>query len=168
MKNLLEHIAEKKPLYIYEHDFKDYPELHYQLEVIKALSRSDIKRAEDFWSKLALHNPEIYQENFSYLGGLNLFSAALKIHKQENSEKINKADLKSIEKPLEKLIYIFEKTSVPIQKAELIDLIWGEEVSEKSQNKLRKLVFRYNEIGMAKIASYQDTYQKKKDETKIA
>jgi hypothetical protein len=168
MKNLLEHIAEKKPLYIYEHDFKDYPELHYQLEVIKALSRSDMKRAEDFWSKLALHNPGIYQENFSYLGGLNLFSAALKIHKQDNKVKIDKAELKSIEKPLDKLIYIFEKTSVPIQKAELIDLIWSEEVSEKSQNKLRKLVFKYNEIGMVKIASYQDTYQKKKDETKTA
>jgi hypothetical protein len=168
MKNLLEHIAEKKPLYIYEHDFKDYPELHYQLEVIKALSRSDIKRAEDFWSRLALHNHELYQQNFSYLGGLNLFSAALKIHKQGNNVKIDKADLKSIEKPLEKLVYIFQKTTVPIQKAELIDLIWGEEVSEKSQNKLRKLVFKYNEMGMVKIVSYQDTYQKKKDESRIA
>jgi tetratricopeptide (TPR) repeat protein len=168
MKNLLEHIVENKPLYIYENDFKDYPELHYQLEVIKALSRSDIKRAEDFWSKLALHNPEIYQKNFNYLGGPNLFFAALKIHKQDNKVKIDKTELKSIEKPLEKLIYIFEKTSVPIQKAELINLIWDEEVSEKTQNKLRKLVFKYNETGKVKIVSYQDTYQKKKYETKIA
>jgi len=162
MKTLLENIAEDKPLYVYEKDFKDYPELHHQLEVIKALSRSDLTRAHSFWSKLAHHNPEIYKEDFIYKGGHNLFSVAMKIHHNEKELEIKKSDLDLIEKPIDKLAHIFNKTGAPIPKSRLINLIWGEEVDEKFLNRLRKIVFKYNELSDQKIVSYQDTYQKKK------
>ncbi len=163
MKSLLDHLVDEKALYVYEADFKDYPELFHQLEVIKALSRGDIDRAWHFWGLLAKHNPMVYQDQFNYVAEYSLFSMA--IHKyavHAKSLKLDRSQLAHCKGPLEKIQFIFSETDSPISKANIIELIWNEELTEKSMNRLRKLVFEYNQKIQDKIISHQDSYKKSK------
>lgn len=160
MKSLIDHIAKGKALYVYESDFKDYPELHHQLEVIKALSRGDTERAQLFWGHLAKHNPSVYQDHFTYCNEEGLFSTALKMYLSNAKKKeISDAHLSELPGPMEKLEYLLTEIDVPHSKADLIHLIWGEEVSDKTLNRLRKLVFSFNQKSDSKIVSHHDTYK---------
>jgi hypothetical protein len=160
MKSLLDHIAKAKALYVYESDFRDYPELHHQLEVIKALSRGDGKRAELFWKLLAKHNPSVYQNEFTYSSGEGLFSVALRMYLgNANKKEISQSHLTQLKSPMEKLEYLLTEIDIPHSKADLIKLIWNEDVSEKALNRLRKLVFDFNQKSKSKIVSHHDTYK---------
>ena len=163
MKSLLDHLVSKKPLYIYESEFKDYPELLHQLEVIKALSRGDIEKARAYWSLLARHNPKVYQDQFNYVAEYSLFSMALnKYASYAKTVEIDPFQLNQCKGPLEKIHYIFSETDSPLSKAEIIKLIWNEEMSERSMSRLRKLIFEYNQRIQNKLISHQDTYKKMK------
>lgn len=162
LKSLLDHIVNNKALYVYARDFKDFPELHYQLEVIKGLSCGDHKTAENFWNLLSQHNPRIYQSKFHFSGESVVFQHALKIYNTAKSSiemDLNKLDL--LKENIEKLHYILQSSSRPIEKEILIKLIWKEEMSETSMARLRKLVSRYNQKYPNQIQSRQQSYMLK-------
>ena len=79
MLDLLVHDA---PLYIYARDFEDYPEMHHQLEVIKALKAGDEETAKRSWEKLSQYNSSLYLERFEHHGDKTLFFQALDLYKK--------------------------------------------------------------------------------------
>ena len=162
MKSLLDHLVQDKPLYIYVSQFGEFPELYEQLEVIKHLSIGDRETAHKFWQKLSKHNSELYGDNFNYKGEENLFSFSLKkylgtVHKREWKE----SELIKIVSKIEKLHYILSNSLAPISSAELIKLVWAEEVSELTQARLRKLISLYEKKYKVEVTSRQLTYQLK-------
>ena len=163
MKSLLDHLAFGKALYVYEIDFKDYPELHHQLEVIKALSRSDIGRAKKFWELLQKHNSQVYLDDYIFNSKECLFSEALNLYRTNAFPRIiEESQLNKFSRPLDKLHHIFTHVTLPQSKAELIRLIWGEDYNETSMGRLRKLVHDYNKKYKSQIISHHDTYKLKK------
>ncbi len=163
MKSLLDHIVAKKPLYIYANDFKDFPELHHQLEVIKSLAIGDLKEAAKFWTLLTKHNSSLYTPGFNYMGDYSLFSCAMDLYSNfSKSHDLNMGHLQECKTTLEKLHYIFSSVHAPISKAEIIRLIWNEEVSEAGQSRLRGLVFQYKKKFGNSVVSHQDTYRLEK------
>lgn len=163
MKSLLDHLAFGKALYVYESDFKDYPELHHQLEVVKALSRSDTDRAKKFWELLQRHNPKVYLADYTFNSEKCLFSEALSLYRTNAFPKaFEESYINKLSRPLDKLHHIFTNATLPQSKAELIRLIWGEEYNETSMGRLRKLVHDYNKKYKAQIISHHDTYKLKK------
>lgn len=159
MKLLLDHICKEKPLYVYKRDFKDFPELYWQLEVIKNLSKGNIPQASSFWMNLANHNAQLYRINFNYTGESGLFSLGLKMYDEYLDVcELNKAEIQSLKKPMEKLEYILGKITRPIEKSQMIDLIWNEETSELNLARLRKLVWEYKKKHGVSVKSIQETY----------
>jgi hypothetical protein len=160
MKCLLDHITAQKPLYVYESDYKDFPEMHHQLEVIKSLSVGDVERAGSFWSLLQKHNPSIYKKDFTYAGDYSLFSCALGLYAAHaKTVDLDLNVLNGLSGPLAKLQYIFSQTSAAVPKEELIKLIWNENSSEASLNRLRQLVYSYKKKYRTEIVSHQNTYK---------
>ncbi len=160
MKTLLDHIVAKKPLYVYAADFKDFPELHHQLEVVKALAKGDAQEAGKYWSMLSKHNPALYGKDFKYQGDYSLFSCAVEMYADNTRpQELNLKDLKKCKSPIDKLHHIFSSIHAPIPKAELIHLIWNEEVTEQGKDRLRRLIFLYKKKFGQSIVSYQETYK---------
>lgn len=163
MRTLLDHITNRKPLYIYARNFKLFPELHHQLEVIRNLALGEKKAAASYWSLLSKHNSLLYGPDFKYQGDYSLFSCALEMHSSSaRSPTIDLKKIKSLKGPLQKLDYILSSSHAPLSKAELIRLIWNEEDTEICRIRLRKLVSNYNKNFHKNVFSYQDTYQLEK------
>jgi hypothetical protein len=160
IKSLLDHIVHQKPLYIYASHFKDFPELHHQLEVIKNLSIGEIEIAEKFWMKLAGHNQSLYQKNFCYKGEPSLFSKLLEKYKQNIKPwDIDEQKILKIDSKIDRLDYILKSSPKPISSHKLIELIWNEEVDEKNMARLRKLISLYSKKYNVIVSSRQMTYQ---------
>lgn len=161
MKSLFNHLFNGSPLYVYENELEDCLELREHLEVIKALSRSDEKRALHFWQKLEKHNPSLYGENFRFNGDFCLFSIALEKYRKNI---LIDLDLNLIDdeklSPYEKLEIIFQNESITVSKEKLIEMLWCEEPSELTMARLRKLISRFNRQKNTRIVSYQDTYKR--------
>lgn len=163
MKALLNHLAHDAPLYVYDQDFINFPELHHQIEIIRAYSRGDFERIKKFWNILQKHNPLVYCDQFQFKGEICLFSILLdKYQANKAPQDLKLEKISQVDSPLKKLELIFSQCEGPIQKEELITLIWNAEIDEKSQNRLRKLVSRYNQKKAKKIVSRHDTYCIKK------
>ena len=162
MDSLLNHIVKGAPLYVYESEMKEFPELFHQLEVIKALARGDSARALKFWKLLSLNNPRSYQEGFKFTGEGSLFSEALAMHQSEASQEFDPGVLREKPDLLSKLEYVFETSKGPVLKDQLVSLIWNEEASVTALARLRQLVLRYNQKNNSKIVSRQDAYFLKK------
>ena len=162
-KTLLDFIVHDSPLYIYARDYDETPELHHQLEVIKALQSGDLDRANLFWAKLAKHNPDLYMENFVSKNEDSLFTQALKKLRSKGLElSFDPEELKKLPTKLMKLDYILINSSIPVSHARLLELIYAEKVSDLSKSKLRRLIADYSKIYGHKIKSFQATYQIKK------
>ena len=160
MKALLDLITLDKPLYIYAKDFKDFPEMHHQLEVIKALMIGNIKEAEHFWKILRGHNPELYSSDFNFKGDHSLFYQALiKYKKHVSGEEISLEDLSFKTSHMEKLHFILSSSNAPLSNERLISLIWNDETNESTLMKLRKLISNYTKKYGVNVKSYQGTYQ---------
>jgi hypothetical protein len=134
--------------------------LYQQLEVIKNLKVGDIETAKKFWSMLTKHNPELYRPQFDFQGEESLFFQALKLHlPNSNKVQILAEDLAKFTSNLAKLDYILTHAQLPMSQAEIIKLIWNEEVSESGKTKLRRLIADYSKKFHKKIKAYQSTYQ---------
>jgi hypothetical protein len=160
MKTLLDHVISDAPLYFYAKDFKDFPELYLQLKVIKALKSGNLEEAKKSWLLLSKHNEFLYLKNFDFQGEKSLFKQALDRHKN-NIEKVNidLKELNSLRGNLKKVEYIFSKVKVPIQNEELIRLIWDEELTEVTLNRLRKLISDYVKKHKVSIKASDATYR---------
>jgi hypothetical protein len=169
MKSLLDHIASDAPLYVYASNYKDFPELHNQLEVIKNLASGDNETAKKFWGMLAKHNPNLYQEDFTYQGDEGLFSVALKKHfKISHGEEFNPERLKEIPLLSEKIHYVLTHKSSPVSRSEMIHLLWGEEETPENSGRLQKQISRYKNQFNIQVHCYQGTYFLKKKSAKPA
>jgi hypothetical protein len=163
MRCLLDHIVHEKPLYFYASNFKDFPELLHQLEVIASLAKGEVERASRFWSLLSKHNPALYGDDFHYAGDYSLFSCALAKHRPSGTRLVLKyEDFLFCKSNLEKLHRIFSLIDSPLPKADLVKLIWNEEDSLEGQARLRLLIHRYKQKYGVDIVSYQASYQRKK------
>jgi len=161
MKSLFYHILEDAPLYVYQSDFNDSVELFEQLMVIKSLSEGQKEKALHYWSYLAKHNSEIYQENFSFKGTTSLFADALEKHlNQKFCENLNLSKLASLKSLKEKLKYILKVGPDTIRKDQLIEWLWKEEYNEKNKARLRKLIHDYQAKYGECLKSEQDSYKK--------
>ena len=161
MKILFNHILEDAALYVYQSDFSDSVELFEQLMVIKSLSEGQREKALKFWNRLAKHNPEIYQENFSFKGTTSLFAVALeKQLNQKFCENFNPSKLSSLKSLQEKLKYILKFGPDTIKKDQLIEWLWSEESNEKNKARLRKLIHDYHAKYGECLKSNQDSYKK--------
>jgi hypothetical protein len=160
MKALLDLITQDKPLYIYSKDFKDFPEMHHQLEVIKALMVGDMVKAEKFWAILSQHNPELYTSGFNFKGDQSLFYQALQKYENHiNKNQISPEGIKLRSSKVEKLHYILSASNGPLSNEKLISLIWNEQTNESTLMKLRKLISNYTKKYGQKVKSYQGTYR---------
>jgi hypothetical protein len=160
MKILLEHITQDTPLYIYNKDFKGFPELFNQLKVINYLKSGDIEGAKKHWDFLQKHNKFLYSNNFNYLGEKTLFYQSLEKNKKNNVQtNIDEKKLKILSTNLEKIAYIFSVNAAPIHNEVLIKLIWNEELTELNLNRLRKLVSDYSKKYSLKIKAFDCRYQ---------
>jgi hypothetical protein len=163
MKMLLDHIVLAEPLYVYENDFKDSPELYWQLEVIKSLSLGDFDNAQYFWGKLMFHNADLYQEGFVYHGELNLFSfSLLKYQQYSQNFNLDLNKVKQIQSLIERLDYIFEHLRAPISKYELMQLLWEEEYSDSLNERFKDLIKRFRRKARGQLVCHQSTYHYKK------
>jgi hypothetical protein len=159
MKVMLDHLTKDSTLYVYKQDYKDFPELYYQLEVIKNLAIGDVKEATQYWNKLAHHNEALYQSDFIFTGDYSLFSAGLEKHIQNSQIVIfDQSIIDSLTTPMHKLDYIFKNSFKPIEKDLIVKLIWKEEVTEVNMARLRKLVYDYKKKHSLDVKSIQNTY----------
>ncbi len=160
MRTLLDHIHKGSALYIYPQDYKGFPELQQQLEVIKYLSEGQFDLAEKTWQKLAHHNPQLYGPHFHFKGEFNLFSQCLRLYRPQVTEfNFDQIDFQKLSSPIDKLIFLLIKVPKPFPAADLIKLIWNEEISEKNLARLRTIVSRYNRKETRKIVSIRGSYQ---------
>jgi hypothetical protein len=131
-----------------------------QLKVINQLKSGDTQEAAKVWHKLSHHNKFLYDKNFTYTGEKSLFYQALQKHLVNFGESsIDEEKLQSIETNLEKIAYIFSVCRAPIQNEELIRLIWNEELTEISLQRLRKLVSDYSKKYNAKVKAFDARYK---------
>lgn len=160
MKLLLDHLSNGKTLYIYDKEFLEFPEMHHQLEVIRAFQMGDLKAAQNAWAKLSKHNPELYKDNFHFNGDRTLFYQVLLTYQGYfQSTQITSSMLEKYETQIEKLDFIFSSSLSPLSKSELIRLIWNEEVSESTSARLRKLISTYSKKYGHEVKSHQSTYR---------
>jgi hypothetical protein len=160
IKLMLDHLTEERPLYIYAQDFIDFPELHWQLEVIRHLHLGERVQALHFWGKLAKHNQELYQGEFSYQGEESLFSILLERYKHfANKHSFSEEELPKHFSISEKLFHIFNIANSPISQEELIELLWQEEMNEKNRARLRKAISEYSKKYHQTLKSSQGSYQ---------
>ena len=160
IKSMLEHLHEQKPLYIYAERYKEFPELHEQLEVIKNLSTGSLDLAKKYWNRLHQHNPDLYQENFHFAGDECLFSQALEKYQDFTQETEWDAEkIKSIPSKMDRLDFLLTNAKEPLQAETMIRLIWGEDVSEQSLARLRKLISLYSKEKNLRVVANRQSYK---------
>ena len=164
MKILLNHLMNNEKLYIYERDFTSCIELYHQLMVIKNKFEGNLDSAKEFWDILQKHNPELYADNFQYLGGASLFQANLQKYLYKEAPIFDIISIDKLDSPLEKLHFIFENSNAPVDKYLLLELIWDEYPSESALSKLRKLITSYRRKYDTEVSSIQNSYKVEKSD----
>jgi tetratricopeptide (TPR) repeat protein len=160
IKALLTHLHRGAPLYIYASKFKDFPELHWQLETVKLLSIGDLNGARKHWNQLRKHNPGLYGPDFEYRGEPSLFSQCLDRYRAHTrAEEVAETELDAITSKRDRLHYLLTRSSAPIQADRLVKLIWGEEADEKTLARLRKLISNYCKEQNVQVISSHYSYR---------
>ncbi len=141
MKQLLEHYASNKTLYIEDSNYRDYPVMFHEIKVIQMLEEGNQKSAEHYWNLLHDRSPELYGKSFmGYKGDKCLFSLCLTKYDKTN----NLLSLKNVRLPDSKiraLVTILQQADAPVNQELIYELIWGEVPENKSDyNKLAVLV----------------------------
>ena len=159
IKALLTHLHSGAPLYIYASKFKDFPELHWQLETVKRLSIGDLEGARKHWNQLRKHNPGLYGADFEYRGDPSLFSQSLDRYRSHTvGEEWNESELAGILSKRDRLHFLLNRSSAPILADRLVTLIWGEEADERTLARLRKLISNYCKESGVKVVSRHNSY----------
>lgn len=160
IKALLHHLHSGAPLYIYASKFKDFPELHWQLETVKLLSIGDLDGARRNWNQLRKHNSGLYGPDFDYRGDPSLFSQCLERYRAHTSnDEWNESELVGIESKRDRLHFLLTRSHSPILADRLVSLIWGEEADERTLARLRKLISNYSKEKGVKVVSSHNSYR---------
>lgn len=159
MKSLMDHLLFNRTLYVYKKDYVNNMYLFHQANVIKYLASGETNDALKHWKKLQAENPALYSDDFQYNGEKSLFSANLEKHQKNLKEQvIDREYLASLKSPKEKLKYLLLSQVRPIQRDQLIELIWNEEYSEITSKRLNRLVSKLNKELGKKIKNSQGSY----------
>lgn len=144
MRLMLDHYLHEKPMYVYQQEFKDQPISFYQLKVIQCLEEQSPEEALGFWKKLQMSAPDIYLPDFSYKGDKCIFSLCLDKHLSRPKKSLEFSNLP--ENKVEALYIILSEANAPVRKEVIHQLLWKEELIEKSDNlKLKKVISRVRE-----------------------
>ena len=158
MKRLFAHLLTDDTIYIYEREFPHFSVLFHQMKVIERLQANDSIQAERHWSELEKIFPDLYQDNFSYLGDKNLFSLCLKKHRDIFKDTRPKTLTEGPK--LHAAFKILQETSAPIRAAELYKVLYGKEIQSKNDlSKLTVIISKVRKNHQVKILSRKGTYQ---------
>lgn len=160
IKALLDLITRGQPIYLYPKSLEAFPEMYQQIQVIKALKSGDRAEAEKFWNQLQSHNPSFYYNDFKTKNDKSLFTIALSLYRNNIGHvSISRERLQHCKTNIEKIKLIFEESSGAVPHDLLIKLIWNEEYSEISYQKLRKLASQFTKNYQIRLKSSQGSYQ---------
>ncbi|MBA2404395.1 MAG: hypothetical protein H0V66_06460 [Bdellovibrionales bacterium] len=160
MQSLLAHYMHKKPIYLYDKDFKDYPCLHAQLKVIQMLESGNISEAKKFWEKLGNISPTVYCEFMDYQGDKCLFSICLGLyqHKQQGND-ISDILSNNLQEREKEFLLMLSLSPTPVMKEEIHLKIWGRPIEGKEDlNKIIMLVGRLKKKTGVEIKSIKGCY----------
>lgn len=144
MRLMLDHYLHQKTLYVYPQEFKDQPISFYQLKVIQCLEEQNPDEAKTYWKKLQISAPDVYGPDFKYHGDKCIFSLCLDKHLSQPKKSLEFSNLP--ENKVEALYMILSEASTPVRKETIHQLLWKEELIEKSDNlKLKKVISRVRE-----------------------
>lgn len=140
MKKLLDHLCHNSPVYAYDEDFKQVPQLFYQLKVIQSFESGDKAMAMKYWKHLTELNHDLYKEDFFYTGTKGLFSLCLEKYL---SVKAPVSIISTDGSKLEVLVKLLESSETPLSKGYIYEFLWGEEPIDKTDfNKLTRLIYK--------------------------
>lgn len=160
MKGVLDNITANKPLYLYDQDFEEYPSMHYQMKVLKALEQKQIDEAHSYWDKLREMAPLVYLPGFQYTADKCLFSVCLKMHlpKEHVPAARRMATIDSSNK-VQLVIELLSESSDPINKEELYELVYGEPAQYKDDfKKLAQLIYKTRQTQNVEIKTRKGCY----------
>lgn len=167
MKKLLDHLILNKPIYAYAQDFQGVPILFHQLQVIQHLEAHEQDESKLHWQALQKMMPEVFQEDFTYVGTKCLFSLALEKHRPKKREPIQVSTLADTK--LEQLISLLETHPAGLHKAHLYELLWGEVPETKEDLKrLARLVYKARQTFQREIQTRKGSYFMEPAKKKIA
>jgi hypothetical protein len=156
MKKLLDHLRSNAPVYAYEEDFKEVPQLLYQLKVIQGFESGDQAMAKKSWKHLQEISSTLYKDDFYYCGTKGLFSLCL--DKYLKVKPIEPVDFNEGSK-LEGLVKLLQNAKAPLSKGYIYETLWGEEPIEKSDfNKLTRLIYKARVEYSLDIQTRKGTY----------
>lgn len=159
VKTLLDHLCHDGPLYVYNKDYQESVTMLKQAKIIKHLSIGEESEALDIWNELQVDYPHIYSADFEYKGFKGIFSECLKKHLNNvGANDLNLTELNSLVKIEDKLVYIFENSTRPIAKDEIVELIWGELIDEVNSLRLNKHLSRLRKKYDLNIKNSQGAY----------
>jgi hypothetical protein len=158
MKILFYHLIENKPIYLVQSDYRDYPELKNQLNLIRALELNQINEAIGIWNKLHEKKPEVFAKKFKCLGQKTIFSLCLEkyrsklLHIREQVE-LDKND--SIMLRIEKSLTGYQE----ISKNDLFQMIYGRNIESKNDlNRLARDIYKFKKKKNLEINSKKGVY----------
>lgn len=166
MDALINYIYNDASIYAYERDFKSIPYLYHQLMVIKSLRCFEVESAKESWAFLQTENPFVYRDDFQLHCDDSLFSKALEKVKRESlngqQPAFDKDKLGEFKTVQDKLHYILTSKDGAVSSEELIQLVWNEEVSEKSLFRLSVQISRLRKKSRDEIKVKSGHYYIKK------
>jgi DNA-binding winged helix-turn-helix (wHTH) protein len=163
--SLLETILHQKPFYLYERDFINFPQIYHQIRFIKSLEKNDPVLKKEAWLELQKISPDLYQENFQYLGDNILFKTISQT--LQSSSQIDTTKLP--ENKEEALLAILQHSQGAVSQEVIYQALWKEKpIDKNSYNKLSKLVSRTNKKFNFNIKFQNNCYQFFKEKKKAS
>lgn len=162
LSSLMNFLYKKSTFYLYEKDFINAKLLYLELCVVKNLELEKYPEALSSWQQLMALNPAVYKDNFELHTDITLFKLALSrfdLSKYQINN-IQETDLKSFESSVDKLLYILESRKHFVSKEELIELIWGEELSLENESRLSSIVYILRKHKNISIITRDGRYKK--------
>jgi hypothetical protein len=142
MKKLLDHLTHDGPLYAYQEEFSGVPILFHQIKVIQALEEKNLDLARTHWNILKTLHPNMFSDNFIYIGTKCLFSICLEKHHQKLEDPIQFKSEAPMTK-IDKLVLLLTKAKAPLPSAYIYEMLWGELPNTKDDMiKLGRLIYR--------------------------
>jgi hypothetical protein len=170
MSSLLKFLMHDEPLYIREIEIKRTTYLYQQIKVLKLILNHDLNAAQTTWNNLANKYPKLYQDEFQYHGGNDLFNHSLKkvliLHKQYSNKPSHEINFDATKKSSlttnDLLGEIFSDQDLIISKDDLFKLLYKREAMTLSDdNKLAKVISRYRKKTDKNIRSKNGYFQYK-------
>lgn len=158
MKGILDFLIDGGPLYFYETDFKNAPNLWWEVSVLQALQGRDLSTARAFWGKLQELSPTAYLDNFIFLGDVCIFDLALKrlVFKESKTPLQEAVTAGGVD---ERILAFLLRSKAGVRKEELYKFIYSEDLTSKDDlNKLKNAVTRIRKKTGVEIISRKGCY----------